>query len=530
MANFSEEAKIVLKERYLRKDMSTGEVCESEDDMLVRVAEHVSIAEEDKDREQWRDKFYEIMDSLQFLPNSPTLMNAGKDDGQLSACFVLPVEDNMESIMNCVKNCALIHKTGGGTGLSLSRIRPEGSMVGSTIGVASGPVSFLKIFDVTTDVIKQGGVRRGANLANLNIAHPDIEKFIEAKLNNTLQNFNLSVVVTDDFMRKSQTNQKHRLMWHGDILGEVKAKDLFNKIAACAWSCGDPGLQFIDIANRFNPTPYLGRYEGTNPCGEQFLLPHQSCNLGSIDVSKFVKNKKIDFDRLEPVVRTAIRFLDDVIDVNCFPNIKIRNKTMLTRNIGLGIMGWADLLIELDVEYGSRESYDVADSLMGFIQVVSQDESEKLGKLKGSYPAIREKRKKRNAALTCIAPTGTLSILAGCSSGIEPLFSKNFTKTVLNGYRIDYGKKYEGKKFLTALELPYNVHIEMQSAFQKHVDNSISKTINMPNSATVEDVEKAFYQAWQMGCKGITIFRDGSKRGVLETTELSECQDGRCKI
>jgi len=520
---FSKEILPILKARYLLED-------ESPENLLERVATH--IASKEPQHNKWKDIFYNEMKSLHFLPNSPTLMNAGKPLGQLSACFVLQVNDSLNNIMNCVKNCALIHKSGGGTGFSLSRLRPAGYRIASTNGVSSGVVSFLQIFDKVTDVVKQGGVRRGANIANLKVTHPEIFEFVQAKMNGGFQNFNLSVLITDDFMRRVIQKKPHNLLWKGKVDGVVDAATLFEHIASCAWASGDPGVIFLDAANRTNPTPWLGKFFSCNPCGEQFLLPNQSCNLGSINISKFVTDTGyINYKAIKNTTEIAVRFLDDVVDVNKFPYPKIKKKTKLTRNIGLGIMGWADMLIKCGVHYDSLEAISIANTLMGFINKTAHEASIKLAESRGKYPAWRKGAEKlRNAMVTCIAPTGTLSMLAGCSSGIEPIYSHSFTKTVLDNLVIDYSKDYAGKDIHTALEIPYAGHIQMQEAFQRNVDNSISKTINMASDCTVQDIMDAYMMAWDSNLKGITIFRDTSKAGVLQDTGLSECIGGRCAI
>jgi ribonucleoside-diphosphate reductase alpha chain len=526
---FSKEIYPILKARYL---MPKGDGFETPLEMLERVADHVARAESGQRIPYWRDRFLDEMTSLRFLPNSPTLMNAGKELGQLSACFVLQVNDSLNAIMNCVKDCALIHKTGGGTGFSLSRLRPTGYRISTTNGTSSGVVSFLEIFDKVTDVVKQGGVRRGANIANLKVTHPDIFEFVRAKIDGKFQNFNLSVLIPDDFMRRVITDDWHNMIWKGRVVEKCKARDLFEEIAYCAWLTGDPGVIFLDAANRSNPTPWLGKFFSTNPCGEQFLLPNQSCNLGSIDVSKFVdENGYILYIELAQTIMVAVRFLDDVINVNKFPFPKIEKKTKLTRNIGLGVMGWADLLIKIGVHYDELKAFTIAAELMEFINRCAHNESMKLGGRKGYYPAYRVGAPKmRNAMVTCIAPTGTLSMLAGCSSGIEPIYSHNFTKTVLGNVVIDYSDFYKDKDIHTALEIPYSKHIQMQTAFQQNVDNSISKTINMPSQASINDIKDAYMMAWDSNLKGITIFRDTSKAGVLQDTGLSECIGGKCVV
>ncbi len=535
MANFSSEAIQILESRYLRKD-KTGKVVETPNQMLERVAQYISSAERTKELQgEWYQKFISIMDTLEFLPNSPTLMNSGRELGQLAACFLLPVEDNLANIFEMVKQVALIHKTGGGTGIIFSHLRPVSSIVASTSGVASGPISFMSVFNQATEVIKQGGVRRGANMGVLDIHHPDIYDFVKCKEDITkFQNFNISVTISDNFLKAAQNGNNFPL--RNPYTKEkiyIKANELFDLICHEAWLTGEPGLIFIDTINNKNPISWLGRIEGTNPCGEQPLLPYESCNLGSIDVSKFIKDRKFDWDRLAEVVSIAVRFLDDVIDVNKFPNVKIARKTQLTRKIGLGIMGWADLLISLGIRYDDEKAIKLAKRLMMNIRETAHITSRELGKEKGyCFPQL----KRRNSTLTTIAPTGTLSILAGCSSGIEPIFGKQFSKTVLNGVKLDLGKKYkdmDDKLLVTAYDISVEKHIEMQAAFQQYTDNAVSKTINLPAKATEEDVKKAFLLAHELGCKGITVYRDGSRQGPMEIStegQLSECNDAKCSI
>ncbi len=535
MAEWQPEAIKILEARYLKKNKE-GKVIEQPDEMLARVASHVAKAEGKNREEHWYDEFMSIMDTLEFLPNSPTLMNAGKELGQLSACFVLPILDDMSNIFEMVKQTALIHKTGGGTGLMFSHLRPANSMVATTSGVASGPVSFMSVFNQATEVIKQGGVRRGANIGILACSHPDIYRFIKCKEDGLqFQNFNISVSITDNFLKAVKSNNGYPLRNpYSKERTYIKANDLFDEICLQAWKTGEPGLLFIDTINNKNPIPECGRIEACNPCGEQPLLPYESCNLGSIDVSKFVSNNTVNWDRLSDVVAIAVRFLDDVIDVNKYPNVKIMRKTRLTRKVGLGIMGWADMLIKLGIRYDSDEAVKLAKRLMMNVRETAHMISRDLGKEKG-YCFDRLKR--RNSCLTTIAPTGTLSILAGCSSGIEPIFGKNYTKTVLNNVVLDLGSKYKvvrDEVLVTATEIPVEKHIEMQAAFQQYTDNAVSKTINLPNSATKEDVRKAFLLAHFLGCKGITVYRDGSRQNApLQNSpegELSECENGKCLI
>lgn len=564
----SQNALTVLEKRYLKKD-SEGRVIETPEEMFRRVARHVASAELIYDPKadiiSWEEKFYRLMTSLEFLPNSPTLMNAGRELGQLSACFVIPIDDSMESIFDAVKYTALIHKSGGGTGFSFSRLRPAKDRVGSTGGVASGPVSFMRAFDTATDVIKQGGMRRGANMAILNVDHPDILEFITAKEDpKALTNFNLSVAVTDEFMEAVEKGEEYNLInpRTKDVVGKLNARDVFEKIADMAWRTGDPGIVFIDNINRNNPTPKLGKIESTNPCGEQPLLPFESCNLASINLSKMVKSEngqsKIDYDKLGQVVRLGVRFLDNVIDVNKFPLPQIEKMTKATRKIGLGVMGFADMLIKLRIPYDSDRALEIAENVMRFISEEATKESVKLGKERGLFPAFEGSiydtgngLKPRNASRTTIAPTGTLSIIAGCSSGIEPLFALCYVRHILDGERLIEVNPYfeqiakmegfysqelmqelaQGKKlkdienipgwvkevFVTAHDISPEWHVKMQAAFQKFTDSAVSKTVNLPHEATREDVVKIYMLAYKLGLKGITIYRDRSRDSQVLT-------------
>jgi ribonucleoside-diphosphate reductase alpha chain len=559
----------VLERRYLLRD-SKGKVTETPEELFRRVAHAVAAAELNYDKkadvQAVEDEFFKLMYGLDFLPNSPTLMNAGKKLGQLSACFVLPVDDSMESIFDAVKYTALIHKSGGGTGFSFSRLRPENDVVGSTGGVASGPVSFMRAFDTVTDVTKQGGTRRGANMGIMNIDHPDIIKFITAKEDmKALTNFNISVALTADFMEAVKSGSDYDLVnpHTKEVTGRLNAKEVFDKIVDMAWRTGDPGIIFIDRINESNPTPHLGKIESTNPCGEQPLLPYESCNLASINLSHMMKKKgdtyEIDHPRLAGTIKTGVRFLDDVIDVNKFPLPQIDKMTRKTRKIGLGIMGFADMLVMLGVPYSSEEALDIAEKLMKFIADESFKASVELAKERGAFPAFKGSiydvpggPEVRNATRTTIAPTGTLSMIAGCSSGIEPLFALSYTKTVLDGtnfvevnpyfedaarkggfYSAELMKKLaegahlddiEGvpdevkKVFVTAHEITPEWHVKMQAAFQRSTDNAVSKTINFPQSATREDVARAYQLAYEEGLKGITIYRDRSRDTQVLTT------------
>ena len=549
----------VLNARYLLKDEKGG-VVETPEQMFRRVARNVADAEKlyNDDALYWENRFYDIMTSLKFLPNSPTLMNAGKSMGQLAACFVLPVEDSMKSIFDTLKHAALILQSGGGTGFSFSRLRPRADIVRSTGGIASGPVSFMKIYNTATEVIKQGGARRGANMGILRIDHPDILEFIKVKRREgELTNFNISVAVTDAFMEALKADREYNLInpRSGEAAGSLSAKIVFEEIVKSAWETGDPGLIFIDRINRANPTPHIGSFESTNPCGEQPLLPYEACVLGSLNLSKYVKDKDIDYDALADDIKIAVRFLDDAIDVNIYPLPEIERMHKGNRKIGLGVMGWADMLILLGIPYNNKKAFDLARKIMRFITDKARDASVELAKKRGAFqnfkgsvydaPGMPEVR---NATTTTIAPTGTLATIAGCSSGIEPLFAIAYKRFVLdtelyeiNGYFVETAKKrgfysetlmnkiYETgnlkgireipadvrKLFKTALEIPLEDHIEMQAAFQEYTDNAVSKTINLPNRAKQEDVANAYLMSYDKGVKGITVFRYGAKRGTL---------------
>jgi len=553
--NLSINALVVLYKRYLLRD-AKRRIIETPDQMFRRVARAVSLADRlyGDNAQESEKKFYNMMAKLEFLPNSPTLMNAGTPLGQLSACFVLPVEDSLESIFRAIDEMALIQQSGGGTGFSFSRLRPKGDVVKSTSGVASGPVSFMKIFNKATEVIKQGGKRRGANMGVLSVDHPDIIEFITAKTKpGVLENFNISVAVTDKFMRAVKQNKKYALInpRTGKPTTYLRARKVWDLIIRTAWQIGDPGVLFIDTINKSNPTPEVGMIESTNPCGEQPLLP--SCNLGSINLAKFVTDGKIDWDRLRETVHLAVHFLDNVIDVNNFPLPEIEKMTKANRKIGgLGVMGWADMLLKLGIPYNSNKALKLAQKLMKFISTEAHKKSAELGKERGSFPNFKHSiwRKKgykymRNATCTTIAPTGTISIIAGCSSGIEPLFAVSFIRNVLEGARLlevnpifEKTAKEKGfyspelmfkiahsgsiqkfkqipakirRLFVTAFDISPEWHVRMQAIFQKYTDNAVSKTINFPHNAKVADVRKAYELAYKLKCKGITIYRYGSK-------------------
>ncbi|MDD4447906.1 MAG: adenosylcobalamin-dependent ribonucleoside-diphosphate reductase [Methanothrix sp.] len=552
----SRNARAVLNKRYLRRD-EFGAVAETPKEMFERVAAHVSRAEikYGGDAEYYRTKFLEIMRGLEFLPNSPTLMNAGLPQGQLSACFVLPVEDSLPGIFDALKSMALIHQSGGGTGFSFSRLRPKNDVVRATGGVASGPVSFMRIFDVATDVIKQGGRRRGANMAILRVDHPDILQFIQAKEKpGFLENFNISVAASDEFMRAAQQGGDIELInpHSGRAAGHLNAKEAMGRIAQCAWAGGDPGMIFIDRINATHPLP--GIIESTNPCGEQPLLPNESCNLGSINLAKLVRNGELNWKRLVELVSLSVRFLDDVIDVNCHPLRQIEETTMQSRKIGLGVMGFAEMLIMMNVSYNSQEAVRLAEDIMKFISRAAREASAQLGEERGSFPLFEQSKLQswkamRNATVTTIAPTGTISIIAGTSSGIEPLFALAFVRRVLEGSRLlEVSPLFEGAAaargifspemkaelarkgtaadisgvpqdlkdlFVTALDIPSEQHVRIQAAFQKYTDNAVSKTVNLPESATVDDVLRVYHLAYELGCKGVTVFRYGSRSQVL---------------
>lgn len=513
----SENAIKILEKRYLLKD-ENGNCIEDANGMFRRVAKHVASADRGYceipiELQRIENEFFDMMMNLEFLPNSPTLMNAGKPLGQLSACFVLPIEDSMEGIFDSLKHTAMIHKSGGGTGFSFSRLRPKGSIVGSTGGVSSGPVSFMKVFNAATEAVKQGGTRRGANMGLLRVDHPDILEFIRCKNDTSeLNNFNVSIGITEAFMKAYHTGTNYEL-WSGSRLyGELKAKEVFDLIVEQAWKNGEPGIIFLDEINKYNPTPELGDVESTNPCGEQPLLPFEACNLGSINLALMIKNGGVDYYRLGNVVKKAVHFLDNVIDVNMYPLPEIDKMTKSTRKIGLGVMGWADLLIQLSIPYNSERALQLASEVMLCIHRTSNRASFDLARRKGGYSDLDD-RALRNATTTTIAPTGTISIIAGVSSGIEPLFALEFERNQADMQMKQESKYKDAPKdvLVTAHDVSPQWHVRMQAAFQKYTDNAVSKTINLHHAATTEDVRKAYLLAYELKCKGVTVYRDGSR-------------------
>jgi len=559
--NFSTNALKVLEKRYLLKD-DQGNTIETPEDMLRRVSRAIAAPEANYNGnvQEAEEKFFEMMKELEFMPNSPTLMNAGTEIGQLSACFVLPVEDSMEGIFESLKDAALIHKSGGGTGFSFTRLRPSNDLVHSTTGVSSGPVSFMKVFDAATDVIKQGGKRRGANMGILRIDHPDIMDFIQMKADmKTLQNFNISVAVTDKFMEALENDSEYDLInpRDGETVSTLKARMVWDIILSNAWKNGDPGLIFIDEINRHNICPHLGEIEATNPCGEQPLLAYESCNLGSINLNKFVNEDEtdIDWDKLREKVHLAVHFLDNVIDVNHYPIEKIAERTKSTRKIGLGVMGFADILYRLRIKYDSEAGIAFGEKVMQFIDSEARKKSMLLAEDRGVFPAykgsVHDKNgiKMRNTCVTTVAPTGTIGMLAEASGGLEPNFAISFIKNVMDGTELVYTNKYFEEAaqkagffskelmreiakvgsiqnfeeipqeikdvFVTAQDIAPQWHVRMQAAFQKYVDSSVSKTINFPTEAQIGDIEDSYKLAYKLGCKGVTIYRDKSRESQV---------------
>lgn len=565
----------VLERRYLKKNLQ-GKVIETPAEMFHRVAHHIAQADKAYKAKGAIRKteaiFYDMMARLEFLPNSPTLMNAGRELGQLAACFVIPVEDSLDSIFEAVKITAMIHQTGGGTGFSFSKLRPKDDPVSTTGGIASGPVSFMKVFNTGTEVIKQGGTRRGANMGVLRVDHPDIIEFIWVKDNpEELVNFNISVAVTDKFMKAAVKDNTYSLInpRTGKVVRRLKARDVFRQITEAAWKTGDPGVLFIDRINRQNPTRKIGEIEATNPCGEQPLHPYEACNLGSINMTKMLRKVKgiykIDYNKLSKTVQEGIHFLDNVIDMNRYPLTQIGAITRANRRVGLGVMGFADMLIMLGIPYNSEDALKTAEEVMGIIQSVSREASSQLAKERGTFQNFARSvyydsggPPMRNATVTTVAPTGTLSIIAGCSSSIEPLYAVSFVRDVLDDVKLleinPLFKKMAARRgiydeglvtaisssesiqdipsipqdmkelFVTAFDIPPAWHVRMQAAFQKYVDNAVSKTINLPHTATREDVEAAYLEAYQLGCKGVTVFRTGSrKKQVLSCVNVLYC-------
>lgn len=559
-AALTPNARVILERRYLKQE--NGQVMETPEDMFYRVASVVAGIEEkyQKDKTEIQKlikEFYLMMSNLEFMPNSPTLMNAGRDLGQLSACFVLPINDSMEDIFDAIKNAAIIHKSGGGTGFSFSRLRPKNSAVRSTGGVASGPVSFMKVFNAATEAVKQGGTRRGANMGILRVDHPDILEFIQCKEDSKeITNFNISVGITESFMAAVNQGSFYDLIdpHSGNVVGQLLAKDVFNKIVDHAWRNGEPGIVFLDRLNKDNPTPLLGEIEATNPCGEQPLLPNEACNLGSINLKLMVTEKNgkmvVDWDKLARIVCLAVRFLDNVIEVNQYPLAVIEEMVKGNRKVGLGVMGFADMLILLQISYASEDAVECAEKVMRFIQTEARVESQRLAEERGTFPNYTGSiydgvMKLRNATLTTIAPTGTISMICGVSSGVEPLFAVAYTKTVMDGTSLvevnpifeEFARRFSfdspglaekialtgtvlglpevpnwvQEVFITAQEIAPEWHIRIQAAFQKYVDNAVSKTINFAKTADRDDIAEAYQLAYDLNCKGLTVYRDGSR-------------------
>lgn len=568
----SDSALRVLHSRYLLRD-STGKTIETPSELFWRVARAVAEPEgkwvsgekRKKIIDAQAQEFFELMASLRFLPNSPTLMNAGKRKGQLSACFVLPLDDDVKQIFETLRDSAVVHKTGGGTGFDFGRIRGKGELVKSSGGVASGPIEFLRVFDHSTQVIKQGGVRRGANMAVLPVNHPDIEEFIQAKRDGGLTNFNVSVGITDQFMRAVKKSARWNLVSpvSGKVVKQICAKSLWAQIAKAAWQCGDPGVLFLDRINDVNPTPQYGPMHTTNPCGEQPLLAYESCNLGSINLVHYLQGKAFNWTKLKRDISIAVRFLDNVIEANCYPLLAIEEITLKNRKIGLGVMGWADALMILGIPYDSSRALKLANELMKKFNRFAIQASEGLAKERGAFPSFinsrwerKGDRPRRNATVTTIAPTGTISIIAGVSSGIEPVFSLAYERQALDGQKLIFVHQAvkslfertklrsesmllrflrsgsvrslskisdrERRIYRSAMEIKPIWHVQMQSVFQKHVENGVSKTINLPKSTKVSEVQMIYELAYQLGCKGITVFRSESKSAQVLSRGVSK--------
>jgi ribonucleoside-diphosphate reductase alpha chain len=567
----SSKSRVVLEERYLRKN-EKGEVVETPGEMFRRIARNIASADAKYNNtintKTIENRFYDAMSNLEFLPNSPTLMNAGREFQQLAACFVLPVEDSIESIFDAVKHAALIHQSGGGTGFSFSNLRHRNDLVSTSGGKASGPISFMNVFNEATEAINQGGFRRGANMAILRIDHPDILDFISAKdREGNLINFNISVSINDEFMKALEKNRKYSLVnpRTGKVVRKLYARDVFDKLIYAAWKNGEPGVLFIDKINASNPTPDIGKIESTNPCGEQPLLPFESCVLGSINLTKMLVmddgNYKINWEKLSDTIKLGVHFLDNVIDMNKFPLVDIARITTRNRKIGLGVMGFADMLIRMGIPYNSTDALNIADKLMEFFSKEADTASAELAEKRGVFPNFEKSKlnkpgslRLRNATRTTIAPTGTLSIIANCSSGIEPLFALSYVHRILGNKKLsglhplfEETAKEKGfysqalvkeismkgtirdiknipedikRVFVTAREISPEWHVRMQATFQKHVENAVSKTLNFPQNSTKEDVEKVFLLAYKSGCKGITVYRDKSR---MSQALLIEC-------
>jgi ribonucleoside-diphosphate reductase alpha chain len=573
--SLTKNALLVLQKRILARDANGG-VIETPDEMFQRVARSIASADLDygtpADAAASEQAFLEVMTRLEFLPNSPTLMNAGRDLGQLSACFVLPIEDSMESIFSTLADTALIQKSGGGTGFSFSRLRPKEDTIQSTQGESSGPVSFMRLYNFATEVTRLGGKRAGANMAILRVDHPDIEEFIGAKTNPLeLNTFNISVAVTDEFMERVKTGEPYDLInpRTGMTVGQLDARIVFNRIVESAWRNGEPGVIFIDRINRDNPTPDLGPIESTNPCGEQPLLPYESCVLGSINLARFHRDGEVNYERLKEVVAVGVHFLDNIIDKSEFPIREIKLKTTANRKIGLGVMGWADLLLELGIPYDSDEAVNLAGEVMSFIAEEALRASIELAKERGPFPRWQlesiykhsNQSPRRNATVTTVAPTGTISLIANCSSGIEPIYSLAYHRLSFGSERMlfvhplfaQYAAEHgffseslvervsekgslsdipnvplEAKRlFVTTHDIAPEWHVKMQAAFQKHIDAAVSKTINFRNGATVDDVMRSYELAYELGCKGLTIYRDGSRELQVLSTQAAAFREPR---